>query len=1018
MSLKPAFLARAAATAVLVVIATLFSAAPAQATDPDTLDWKPAVIQQSEIDIYQGDIPHYALYFNVNMAFNYYIEYFKQYYADHPEEVEGMEDWEIEEQATSDAWYKLENIRHSLEEDVWAEYFMCVDTPDQDYKVKKVTHSPEGETVQYFPRDAEGGAGSIDDESQFVMEAHDFYRCEWHWTDEDHVQAEFFCMLGQDNFDGTNDTIFLDAQIKSKVITREPTELTDGEMEVTASIWFPDDYTYLDVEFTNTKKFTIPATGNPERAHVTVQPQDVTINYPDGATFHVEVDRPDLIVSYQWVQVDPEGRTYRPEGSTATTDTLVIPSTERYMELLYYHCEMTDINGNKVISEPAALYIPNFSEDKNVLHVGDLALNPGETLDLSTTHLGTGIVKFSEDGLHATFENVNLTTENYLFDFMRADSSGVYLRGNNQSHEEPYVMEFIGDCVFNNPIYDEETQSGGVIVNSHVNGSSVEEPNMVVLTGSGTLTTIGGNNGIFADSDIEIDLDVTTIPYKNFQNTGIATEASLHLCPGATINITCADNGIIASGNVFVDNDVDLTIYDTAYRPNVGFPEQQGIIAGGNVVCYDATIKITMDADPEVLVPYGRRVGEMIGIASNAAVVFYGTDVTIEMTAQPCDEPYAGGYTGISGEYFTGLYLEDGAKCKIKINCEDVNTSYGVSSGLRSSSRIEIENGSVLDIELANQMSAIGIDIDEPLLVRNASLIVNTACLDDPDSSYGVMVPEATFDLAGSGVVDITTTGDIAYYAFDYYAEYIDDPTYDPDYVPVLTDIVDGTFIFEPEGGIISTYQYGLDGAPISGETVYDPASPDAPAKHVYLSANPPVEISYYVADGDGSTWTKGTETTLPITFKRSVDDETTFDHFDSIEIDGAEVDMTHYLAYSGSVVITLKADYLETLEVGSHELKAVFDDGEATATFTITVPENEGDDSKDSTDDQTDEGTDNNGQSDNASDNAGGSTPTQNSSDTITSTGDSLPVMLLVMIAAAAAVCAGVAATRRAHIR
>ncbi|MBQ1625373.1 MAG: hypothetical protein II096_05025, partial [Erysipelotrichaceae bacterium] len=49
--------------------------------------------------------------------------------------------------------------------------------------------------------------------------------------------------------------------------------------------------------------------GNPGRSFVlhaeesdvviTKQPEDVEVNYPDGASFHVEVDHPENVASYQ-----------------------------------------------------------------------------------------------------------------------------------------------------------------------------------------------------------------------------------------------------------------------------------------------------------------------------------------------------------------------------------------------------------------------------------------------------------------------------------------------------------------------------------------------------------------------------------------------------------------------------------------------------------------------------------------------------------------------------------------------
>lgn len=94
----------------------------------------------------------------------------------------------------------------------------------------------------------------------------------------------------------------------------------------------------------------------------------------------------------------------------------------------------------------------------------------------------------------------------------------------------------------------------------------------------------------------------------------------------------------------------------------------------------------------------------------------------------------------------------------------------------------------------------------------------------------------------------------------------------------------------------------------------------------------------YKVTSGDGSTYEEGTDGTLTFTFKRTENDEVTFEHFTGVKVDGKEIDNSNYDAKKGSVVITLKAAYLKTLSKGDHVISAMFDDGpDATATFSVT---------------------------------------------------------------------------------
>ena len=75
-----------------------------------------------------------------------------------------------------------------------------------------------------------------------------------------------------------------------------------------------------------------------------------------------------------------------------------------------------------------------------------------------------------------------------------------------------------------------------------------------------------------------------------------------------------------------------------------------------------------------------------------------------------------------------------------------------------------------------------------------------------------------------------------------------------------------------------------------------------------------------------------------------SVRSDADLDDFLGVKVDGAELDADSYEVASGSTVVTLKAAYLQTLAVGTHELEVVSKNGAAATTFTIkakeTVPE------------------------------------------------------------------------------
>ena len=107
-------------------------------------------------------------------------------------------------------------------------------------------------------------------------------------------------------------------------------------------------------------------------------------------------------------------------------------------------------------------------------------------------------------------------------------------------------------------------------------------------------------------------------------------------------------------------------------------------------------------------------------------------------------------------------------------------------------------------------------------------------------------------------------------------------------------------------------------------------------------------KIFYRNTKGDGNIWVKNSGATSDFTFERSENDSVTFDHFTGVKIDGRETDSSGYTAESGSVIIKIKPEYLESLPLGSHEVTAIFDDGNsASARFTVIAAE----------DDKSDEG-------------------------------------------------------------
>ena len=87
---------------------------------------------------------------------------------------------------------------------------------------------------------------------------------------------------------------------------------------------------------------------------------------------------------------------------------------------------------------------------------------------------------------------------------------------------------------------------------------------------------------------------------------------------------------------------------------------------------------------------------------------------------------------------------------------------------------------------------------------------------------------------------------------------------------------------------------------------------------------------AYMVYEGNGGLWTIGQSGALTFTANGA------YSKFTGIKIDGVLVDAKYYTAKSGNTIISLNADYLNTLSAGTHTLTVLYTDGEAEAEFEV----------------------------------------------------------------------------------
>ena len=98
--------------------------------------------------------------------------------------------------------------------------------------------------------------------------------------------------------------------------------------------------------------------------------------------------------------------------------------------------------------------------------------------------------------------------------------------------------------------------------------------------------------------------------------------------------------------------------------------------------------------------------------------------------------------------------------------------------------------------------------------------------------------------------------------------------------------------------------------------------------------------VAYSFTKGKDAEWTRGSTGVLEYTVKRNISDGKTYSLFSKLEIDGTEVVPANYTASAGSLNASLKADLLNSLTVGTHTVRFVFEDGDAETTLTVKIPE------------------------------------------------------------------------------
>ena len=613
---------------------------------------------------------------------------------------------------------------------------------------------------------------------------------------------------------------------------------------------------------------------------ITKGPEDAIVAYPAGAHFSVEVTG-DSVTSpfeYQWILEDIEGNEVILEGATAKTNTLNIPATNHLDNDLYFYCIVKDKNGYWNCSSAAKLSKNNRYEIKPVLYVGEYAIEPGQSLDLSKKDigngkmLGRGIVSFNENGKDITIKNLYYDNNNTSGGLALAPNIGIdmemvypskeeynrYYKAYNEDKEyedlftedEVFNVNFVGTNKIVNNFYDYENNGGGIPLDFYLIGAG-KKP--LVNFNGGKLEITNGYNAIRIIGDLMLNTDVSLSQTVKLFADGIVAQ-NLMVARGRKLDLEVYGSAIYSNaGNLFIDG-ADVTIDAHAPQISVGIAVKNIMMSRGMMLIKDADIDIKSDTDPEIC---KGGIAGYTGLNSSIDIGVYGSDISYKASVKPKEgSVYASDFAGMTAN--GDIKIED-SKLDIKIDSKNVFGAQGV-FGLYSGRHTEIY-GSKVDIRTATAGSPFAAAAEGDLNIDDSDVSLYAESYDIDGFTgfqcYGMVAGDAVFrstnsrnrvdSYAKNGLALACSTGESASY---------NEVEYNESYKPQHLWLRDGTLCLSPaEGGMNlgNMVQKGVQNDYyIPVETYYDLSDKTKPADYVEFGI--PKKSSGKASDAGSST--------------------------------------------------------------------------------------------------------------------------------------------------------------------
>ena len=616
--------------------------------------------------------------------------------------------------------------------------------------------------------------------------------------------------------------------------------------------------------------FSETAFAEGEEFAFTEQPQNAEVTVPNGAMFHVGINKPEDQCEFQWYLMDSYGQEFMLDGTSARTSALYIPATEQNLGLCRVYC-VVEYDGVSYTSAAAELNIINDDDPDAILYVGNYALLPGDSINLNCPDperdddpaLGSGRIDFSSDGTTVTFDNVDFTNASFVYDTLTSPAIGIVYRAWNNTREKLY-LELEGTNRVYNSFFQEETNGSGIPIDFYCLGETSVKPELVI-EGDGTLEVTGGTYLIRNNGSITVNSDLVLKGLEDHFCDGIHTDGiDSIITVSEDVNIDADINGTGMFAQTGIDIKPGAVLDIRSGIPAVGAGDSsKNVLYGGVINIKGASVKIDMYYDPLRFDPPYSVGAAFTGISSTSnGIDIDDSEVEIEITAGKNEsfDIYAYEAAGIRTSKDTDLKINN-SKVGIKMDSADVLSGRGISCG---------GNLKITDSVVGSSIKALGyaygiyvnhdIEITDSKVTAEADAYPLEDEFDKTEESRGILSNGGYIRVSAnkddSDLLVSASSADGIAFGSDYLSNFESSVDFDPEYEAQYIVLDDNCTIITPAGAKISSASRnnGYNKYYVT-ETVYDPADTSKAASKVVIEKKNNVKDPADIGDiGTGGT--------------------------------------------------------------------------------------------------------------------------------------------------------------------